>query len=310
MAWQEMKMNWQNKLSISTKHPQPTCTMGSVPRRPSRWQRQQHQQWDLSNQAEALDRHKLQVPRLSCIRKGFQAWNTLQDSIDDSSLDKVETSLERQEHFSLFRDTTHALPCNIHLPVYLWIMDPHSRAAKNNTSHGSEVLPQDTTHLIQRPCYQRGSLYPSRQSDHTKTFWPSKEMQTKSMDMSPVHQVWPKPSFMAQCKGEEDKADRKRGRATTSWNGQALSSPNPGGRWRTEKKKSGGNWFICGVPTTPVVEGHIMRWWWQFILGTAWPAKSDTRIISAVLQCFSLGTKSVGKWSNHHVLVKLFLCMS
>ena len=25
------------------------------------------------------------------------------------------------------------------------------------TSHGNEVLPQDTTHLIQRPCYQRGS---------------------------------------------------------------------------------------------------------------------------------------------------------
>ena len=36
-------------------------------------------------------------------------------------------------------------------------MDPHSRAPKKNTSHGNEVLPQDTTHLTQRPCYQRGS---------------------------------------------------------------------------------------------------------------------------------------------------------
>ena len=36
-------------------------------------------------------------------------------------------------------------------------MDPHSRAPKKNTSHGNEVLPQDTTHLIQRPYYQRGS---------------------------------------------------------------------------------------------------------------------------------------------------------
>ena len=27
----------------------------------------------------------------------------------------------------------------------------HSRAPKKNTSHGNEVLPQDTTHLIQRP---------------------------------------------------------------------------------------------------------------------------------------------------------------
>ena len=33
-------------------------------------------------------------------------------------------------------------------------MDPHSRAPKKNTSHGNEVLPQDTTHLIQRRCYQ------------------------------------------------------------------------------------------------------------------------------------------------------------
>ena len=36
-------------------------------------------------------------------------------------------------------------------------MKPHSRAPKKNTSHGNEVLQQDTTHLIQRPCYQRGS---------------------------------------------------------------------------------------------------------------------------------------------------------
>ena len=28
---------------------------------------------------------------------------------------------------------------------------------RRNTSHENEVLPQDTTHLIQRPCYQRGS---------------------------------------------------------------------------------------------------------------------------------------------------------
>ena len=34
--------------------------------------------------------------------------------------------------------------------------EPHSTPP--NTSHGNEVLSQDTTHLIQRPCYQRGSL--------------------------------------------------------------------------------------------------------------------------------------------------------
>ena len=36
-------------------------------------------------------------------------------------------------------------------------MDPHSRAPKKNISYGNEVLPQDTMHLIQRPCYKWGS---------------------------------------------------------------------------------------------------------------------------------------------------------
>ena len=45
----------------------------------------------------------------------------------------------------------------MYLRVRLRIMDSHSRAPKQNTSQGNEVLPQDTTHLIERPCYQRGS---------------------------------------------------------------------------------------------------------------------------------------------------------
>ena len=36
-------------------------------------------------------------------------------------------------------------------------MGTHSRAAMKNTNHGNEVLPQDTTHFMQRPRYQRGS---------------------------------------------------------------------------------------------------------------------------------------------------------
>ena len=41
-----------------------------------------------------------------------------------------------------------------HLPVCLRVMDSQSRAPKKNTSYGNRVLPQDTTRLIQRPCYQ------------------------------------------------------------------------------------------------------------------------------------------------------------
>ena len=73
------------------------------------------------------------------------SWDTLHDSTNNSSTEKAETSLEWQEYFSQFQVTTDALLCHIHLPVCLWIMDPHSTAPKKNTSHGNEVLMQDTT---------------------------------------------------------------------------------------------------------------------------------------------------------------------
>ena len=102
-------------------------------------QHQWHQHRDQSKWTEAWDRHKLQVPGLTYNWWGFQARDTLQDSTDNSSIDKVETSLEWQEYFSQFQDTTDALLCHIHLPVCLWIMDPHSRAPKKNTSHGQQL---------------------------------------------------------------------------------------------------------------------------------------------------------------------------
>ena len=116
--------------------------------------------------------------------------------------------------------------CHIHHPVCLWIMDSHSRAAKKNTSHGNEVLPHDTAHLIQRPCYQRGRPCHDPSGNWTTRRPPDdcKEMQTCSgMVMTPVHQIRPKPSCKAQWKWEEDKADRERGGKTTSGNGQAVS---------------------------------------------------------------------------------------
>ena len=44
---------------------------------------------------------------------------TLSKTAHDSSTDKIETSLEWQEHFSQFRDMTDVLPCHICLPVCL-----------------------------------------------------------------------------------------------------------------------------------------------------------------------------------------------
>ena len=54
------------------------------------------------------------------------------------------------------------------------------------------------------------------------------------MVMSPVHQVWPKPSCKAQSKGEEDKADGGRGGKTTSGNGKASVRQVPEGSGEQE----------------------------------------------------------------------------
>ena len=47
-------------------------------------------------------------------------------------------------------------------------MDPHSRAPKENTSHGNEVLPQVTTPLIQRPHLQQTSALGCKPDDPVK----------------------------------------------------------------------------------------------------------------------------------------------
>ena len=59
-------------------------------------------------------------------------------------------------------------------------MDPHSRVLKKNTSHGNEVLPQDTTYLIQRPCYQRGSPCQDRAGNRTTRRPPDHRKETQT----------------------------------------------------------------------------------------------------------------------------------
>ena len=129
---------------------------------------------DQSKLTEALDNHKLQLTGLSCILQGSQAWDTPQDNTDDSSINKFETSLEWQEHFSQFQNMADALPCHIHLPVCLWIID-----------HTAEL--QRRIQAMEMRCYCKilGISYKdnvtkkesvpgsSWQSDHTKTYWPS-----------------------------------------------------------------------------------------------------------------------------------------
>ena len=65
------------------------------------------------------------------------------------------------------------------------------------------------------------------------------------MDMSPVFQVWSKPSCKAQRKGEEDKADRKKEKKKrwegNIWEWTGLEFAKPRGQRRTDKNRR--NWF-------------------------------------------------------------------
>ena len=57
-------------------------------------------------------------------------------------------------HGCWLRCSEHHLKCTFHVHTGEW---RRISVPKKNTCHGNEVLPQDTTHHIQRPRYQRGS---------------------------------------------------------------------------------------------------------------------------------------------------------
>ena len=180
------------------------------------------------------------------------------EGTDNSSIEKAETSLDWQEHFSQLPDTTDALPCHSHLPVCLWIMDPHSRTPKNNASHGNEVLPQDTTHLIQRPSYQRRSPRQDPAGNWTTRRSPDdhKEMQTAV--------VWSCFSFIRSGKNHlERHSERgKKTRQTEEEMGrqrQGMDMPGvrkvPEGSGEQGKMEKTGCEIIRGAPTTLAVNG-------------------------------------------------------
>ena len=157
---------------------------------------------------------------------------------------------------------TDTLPCHIHLPVCMWIMDPHSRAPKKNTkpwkwgatarynaSHTKTMLP--TGKSVPR---SRGNWTTRRPPDHCK------ETQT-AVVWSCLLFIRSGRNHLARFwKGEEDKVDRGRGGKTTSGNGQAWSSPSPRGQWRTGKiwRK-----LVAKSSVVPQWPSWLRdRWWW------------------------------------------------
>ena len=116
------KFSWASWQSLHSLRHADQCREDQADDKQHQW----HQHKDQNEWTEAWDSHKLQIPGLSYNWSGFQAWDTLQDSTGNSSIDEAETRLDWQEYFSQLQDTTDALldalPCYIHLPVSLWIM--------------------------------------------------------------------------------------------------------------------------------------------------------------------------------------------
>ena len=180
----------------------------------------------------------------------------VQDSTGNSSIDEAETSLHWQEYFSQLQDTTNALPCHIHLPVCLWIMDPHSRAPKENTSHGNEVLPQDTTHLVQRPCYQRGS--PCQDPAGNWTTWRSAN-DRKEMQTAVVWSCFP----LIRCGQNHPARHSERGKKTRRTM-EEVGMDRPGVRqvqWAVENREK---WrkVVAKSSVVPQRPSRLEEWWW------------------------------------------------
>ena len=140
-------------------------------------------------------------------------------------------------------------------------MDPHSKAPKKYTSLGNEVLPQDTTHLIQRPSYQRGSPCQDPAGNRITRRPPNhcKETQTAV--------VWSCFPFIRSGQNhlarysERGKKTRQTEREVGR---QHQGMDGPGVRQVTEGSGEQGKMeepdceIICGSPTTLAVKGLMM----------------------------------------------------
>ena len=155
-----------------------------------------------------------------------------------------------------------------HLPECFWITDPHphSRVPKKNTSHENEVPPQDTTHLTQRPCYQRGSPCQDPAGNWTTRRPPDERKETQT---AVVYGRVSRSSGLAKTilqgtvkGGRRQSRQKRRGIDIREWTGltsqrryhfvwkpgvkpdnrQTWTSRSPEWQWRTQRK-NGRNWL-------------------------------------------------------------------
>ena len=140
-------------------------------------------------------------------------------------------------------------------------MDPHSRAPKKSTNHGNEVLLQGTTHLIQRPCYQRGSPCKDPASNRTTQRPPDhcKEAQTAV--------VWSCLPFIrsgqnhlarhSETGKKTRQTEKEVGRQHQRKDRLRVRQVSEASEEQRKMEKTGCE-IICGAPTTLAVKGLMM----------------------------------------------------
>ena len=137
-------------------------------------------------------------------------------------------------------------------------MDPHSTASKKNTSKGNEVLPQDTTHLIERPYNQQGSLRQDPAGNWTTRRSPDHHKETHT------GVAWTCFPFIRSDQNHlaRHSERRKRTRQTEEEVGRQHQGmgrpgicqvPEGSGKWR--KMEETGCEIICDASTTLMVKG-------------------------------------------------------
>ena len=140
-------------------------------------------------------------------------------------------------------------------------MDPHSRAPKKNTSNGNEVLPQDTTHLIQRPCYLRGSLCQDPAGNRTTRRPPDHRKGTQTAVARSCLQFIRSGQNHLARHGERGKKTRPTEEEVGRQH-QEIDRPGvrqvPGGSGEQGKMEKTGCKIIFGAPTTLAVKGLMM----------------------------------------------------
>ena len=124
------------------------------------------------------------------------------------------------------------------------------RAAKKNTSHGSESLLRDAMHIIQRPCYQWGSLCQDPAGSRThEDLTIIKRWKLKWQGHVCCLSGLAKTISQGTVKGGRSPSRWERGRKTTSGSGQAWGLPSPRGRWGTEKNGGSQLWSHLWCPS-------------------------------------------------------------